>query len=231
MNNIPADVIFFVILAVVLLLQFNSIIGKEGKDKLRGISKQKQENLNKIVDLAKKQQEMAKNNSKDVSFLEISKAVYNKSLEVTKTVDAGIESFKKADKSFDLENFIKGVISAFGMIVLAYSRGNLVVLKTMLNDDMFEAFKEDISKRNKKEFIDNKIEKINVIKVMKAKLVGTMMYITVKFVSEQTNAIRDENGQVLKGDPEQVNEVTDVWTFARDSKSKNPNWSLVESQS
>ncbi|MBI2977938.1 MAG: TIM44-like domain-containing protein, partial [Rhodospirillales bacterium] len=36
---------------------------------------------------------------------------------------------------------------------------------------------------------------------------------------------------VVDGNPNAVIEVTDFWTFARDSKSRDPNWTLVATNS
>lgn len=231
MSNIPGDIIFFIIVAVVLLVQFNSILGKGDSNPIDNNSK-KQEKITKakVIELLKSQENQLKgiNSNKDANVLEIPKAVYGEAVKVTKTVQSGVDEILSVDKSFSLEGFIKGSITAFGLIILAYSKGNLSVLKKMLNDDLFDAFKDDISSRNKKENIDTKVEKINKIKISKAKLQGTMAYITVKFISEQTSAVRDEDGQVISGDPEQPREITDIWTFSRDMRSDNPNWTLVE---
>ena len=56
-------------------------------------------------------------------------------------------------------------------------------------------------------------------------------YVTVKFVSELITVTRDAEGEVVEGDPKKVREVTDIWTFARDISSKNPNWKLVATES
>ena len=55
-------------------------------------------------------------------------------------------------------------------------------------------------------------------------------YVTVKFVSELISVTRDAEGDVVEGDPKKVREVTDIWTFARDISSKNPNWKLVATE-
>ena len=58
-----------------------------------------------------------------------------------------------------------------------------------------------------------------------------MAVVTIKFVSEQVNVTRDTEGHVVEGDPNQVTDVTDIWTFARSVRSRNPNWKLVETRS
>ena len=55
-------------------------------------------------------------------------------------------------------------------------------------------------------------------------------YVTVKFVSELVSVTRDASGEVIEGDPKKVREVTDIWTFARDTASRNPNWKLVATE-
>ena len=37
-----------------------------------------------------------------------------------------------------------------------------------------------------------------------------------------------EEDRIVDGDPNQVTEITDIWTFSRDTKSRDPNWKLVE---
>ncbi|MBT7944059.1 MAG: Tim44/TimA family putative adaptor protein, partial [Alphaproteobacteria bacterium] len=60
---------------------------------------------------------------------------------------------------------------------------------------------------------------------------GKVASVTVKFVSEQINATRDENGDVVDGNPNAVMDASDFWTFSRDTKSNNPNWTLVATNS
>ena len=39
-----------------------------------------------------------------------------------------------------------------------------------------------------------------------------------------------DTGVVVEGDTSNVSEVNDVWTFARDIGSDDPNWRLVETR-
>ena len=40
----------------------------------------------------------------------------------------------------------------------------------------------------------------------------------------------DKSGNVIEGNPDKVTDVTDVWTFARDMSSRDPNWKLVATE-
>ncbi len=66
--------------------------------------------------------------------------------------------------------------------------------------------------------------------LVEAELRGGMAQLTVKFVSELISATRDKAGGVINGDPKRIREVTDIWTFAREAMSRNPNWKLVATQ-
>ena len=45
------------------------------------------------------------------------------------------------------------------------------------------------------------------------------------------HAIPCRAGSIVDGDPEQPTEKTDYWTFARDTRSTDPNWVLVATSS
>ena len=59
---------------------------------------------------------------------------------------------------------------------------------------------------------------------------GRTAQITVRFVSQLVSLTRDRSGAVIEGSPDKVTDVTDVWTFARDVSSRDPNWKLVATE-
>ncbi|TAM94809.1 MAG: Tim44/TimA family putative adaptor protein, partial [Rhizobiaceae bacterium] len=63
-----------------------------------------------------------------------------------------------------------------------------------------------------------------------AEMKGTEAHVTLRIVSELISATRDAAGTVIDGDPDTVAEVKDVWTFARDTRSRDPNWRLVATE-
>jgi len=81
------------------------------------------------------------------------------------------------------------------------------------------------------ETLEDTLVGIKSADIVEAYLEGRMVNITIKFFSDQINATRDENGDVVDGNPNAVIEVTDFWTFARDTKSRNPNWTLIATSS
>ena len=74
------------------------------------------------------------------------------------------------------------------------------------------------------------LPQIDSANVAGAELRGRIAQVTVRFVSQLVSVTRDRSGTVIEGSPEKVTEVTDVWTFARDMSSRDPNWKLVATE-
>ena len=51
--------------------------------------------------------------------------------------------------------------------------------------------------------------------------------ITVAVGAQFISATHGADGQVVEGDTKSVKDVTDVWTFTRDTNSRDPNWLLI----
>jgi len=74
------------------------------------------------------------------------------------------------------------------------------------------------------------------VSIDKAELAGAevrdrMANLTVRFISQMITATRDKSGTVVEGSSDKVTNVTDIWTFAREISSRDPNWKLVRTES
>ena len=58
--------------------------------------------------------------------------------------------------------------------------------------------------------------------IIEARIDGRTAFITVKVVSEQVNVTRDKDGVAVDGDENLVTDVTDLWTFARNTRAREP---------
>jgi predicted lipid-binding transport protein (Tim44 family) len=144
-------------------------------------------------------------------------------------LSAALTQIQIADPSFRAPAFIKGANAAFEMIVAAYARGDAAALRPLLNDEVYANFASAIAEREK---AGHKLES-NLVRVVSADLVdaridGRVAFVTVKFVTEQVNVTRDATGAVVDGSPDKPAIVTDIWTFARNTRANDPNWTLVE---
>ena len=146
-------------------------------------------------------------------------------------IENGLMQLSRSDASFDPKHFIDGARQAYEMIVTAFAEGNRKVLKDLLSKEVFEGFSEVIADRESRaEQIDQSFVGINKANIVEAEVKGGLAQLTVKFVSQLISATRDKSGAVIGGDPQKIKEVTDIWTFAREVASRNPNWRLVATQ-
>ncbi len=147
------------------------------------------------------------------------------------TVNAGLVAIAKRDGSFEPGHFLSGAKQAYEMIVTAYAEGNAGLLRDLLSEEVFEGFAEAIADREARgEQVDQSFVGINRADIVEAELKGSEANISIKFLSQLISATRDKAGEVISGDPQRVMEVTDIWTFARDVTSANPNWRLIATQ-
>jgi len=144
----------------------------------------------------------------------------------------GFDAIANADPSFDPENFVTGAKSAFEMIVTSFAMGELGKIKAFLTKDVYENFADAVEERLKaKETLETTVVGFQSATISAARMEDRYAFVTIKFVSEQINATRDAEGLVVGGDPETPVDVTDIWTFTRDTGSRDPNWALVETSS
>ena len=140
----------------------------------------------------------------------------------------GLDTIATQDSSFDPRHFLSGARGAYEMIVLAFANGDRRALKDLLSSEVYESFEAVIRDREKHE---QKTE-TRFVSIDKAELVGAEVrdraaQLTVRFVSQMISVTRDKAGTIVDGNAEKVADITDVWTFARDITSRDPNWKLV----
>jgi predicted lipid-binding transport protein (Tim44 family) len=143
----------------------------------------------------------------------------------------GLDSIVAADKSFDAKHFIAGARSAYEMIVTAYAEGDRRSLKNLLAREVYEGFEAVIREREGRgETAETRFVSIDTAEITNVEMRGRTAQITIRFVSQLVSATRDRNGNVIDGGAEKVTSVTDIWTFARDVTSRDPNWKLVATE-
>lgn len=154
-----------------------------------------------------------------------------RSAEISKDARPQLLKIAEKDTSFNAEHFASGAKQAYEMIVTAFAEGNRELLGNLLSQDVFEGFASAMDDRDGRgEKVDQSFVGINRCDITDADLSGSEASITLKFVSQLITATMDSNGEIISGDPQKIQEVTDIWTFARDVQDSNPNWRLVATQ-
>jgi len=147
-------------------------------------------------------------------------------------LEAGLMQIKQADKAFAEEPFLAGARAAFEMIISTFAGGDAKALRPLLSNDVYADFSGAIAERRAAgNVLETTLVGINEAEIVEAEMQARTAFITVKFVSEQINVVRDKKGEVVEGDPTGVTKITDIWTFARNMRSRDPNWTLVATRS
>jgi predicted lipid-binding transport protein (Tim44 family) len=143
-------------------------------------------------------------------------------------LDAGLTQIKSADRGFDARGFLSGARGAFEMIVNSFAQGDTATLRPLLSDEVYQQFAAAIRARQEaKQTLETTLIGVRNVDFVEARLDGRTAVVTVKIVSEQVNITRDAGGAVVEGDANHVATITDIWTFSRDTRSRDPNWHLV----
>lgn len=224
-GDIPYEIIFFALVAAFLILRLRSVLGRRDGHESRGTDPFKpappkppaNDKVVQLPDRSERPMDIA-----DKPEDAVAAAVDSDGAE------GGIAQIRLADPQFDANTFVSGARIAFEMILTAYAAGDTDTLRPLLSPEVFGNFEQSMRDREQAgEHLEISLIAITTAEIVEAYMAGRTAHLTMKFVSEQTSVTRNDNGEVLEGDPDNINTVTDFWTFARDSRSRNPNWVLV----
>ena len=143
-------------------------------------------------------------------------------------IEPKTSSSKREDGWFDNDDFLRGAANAYETIVTNFENGNKDALKSLLSDDVLNSFSSVIDERNSK----NETVEFNFIGIEKSEIVHkdlkkNPMEVTVRFISEMITCIKNGKDEVISGSLNQVQKITDVWTFEKIKDKKSSNWLLT----
>lgn len=137
---------------------------------------------------------------------------------------------KRIDPSFSVSEFLQGARGAYEMILMAFERGDLSSVTPYISEDVYEALET---------VVDDRVEKgltveANFVGVSDLQLKAVEFdqetneaELTVRFTGELTYQVRDNAGDVIEGNADEIKRQKDVWTFSRVMGTDDPNWRLV----
>lgn len=144
---------------------------------------------------------------------------------------AGFEKLVQADPAFSPKEFLEGAKLAYEMIVEAFAKGDKPALKNLLSKEVFDGFSKAIDSRSQAgEKLDFQFVGFEKVDYMSVALSGKRANIVVKFASQMISATHDKAGALIDGNPKEVRDITDIWTFERDVAQKDPNWRVVATE-
>lgn len=221
-------IIILALVAVFILFQLRRTLGKKtGFDP----SEDQREDHNRNSYQGKSQQDAQMDEDNVVSFRpdqdQLEPGV-NLGLSKSSPFYDRIVEINQFDRSFNVRSFFDGAEYAYGLILSAFWDQDRKSLRSMLSRQVFDQFDGAINHmEQRKAHSENKLMDIEKIDLVDVNLTGSLAEVTVEFTSHMIMATRDTNDNIIEGDTDKTIKVTDIWTFVRDVKSADPNWTLV----
>lgn len=144
------------------------------------------------------------------------------------TVQKALYELHRSDRNFHPAAFLTGAKSAYELIVTSFAAGDRSALKPLLSEGVYNSFDNAISDRESKQLtVESEFIGVDKTEILDASISDQIAKITVKFISDLVSTTKNVEGDIVEGDPTKIKRVTDIWTFARDTSSQDPNWKLV----
>jgi predicted lipid-binding transport protein (Tim44 family) len=234
MNNVfDLTTIFFLVLAVVIFLKLRSVLGRRtGQERppYDPYSPREAANDDKVVTLPGVRKSGSRAATAAAEAPELPES-WGDLAPAGSPLAEGLSAIAAADPAFDPEKFLDGARMAYEMIVTAFAEGNSRQLRSLLNTTVYDGFAAAIADREARgETVSSTFIGIDDATIVEAGQKGTDTRVTVKFRSSLISVTRDSDGEVIDGDEKKVREVTDIWTFERSTRSRDPNWKLVATE-
>ncbi|MEO1026894.1 MAG: Tim44/TimA family putative adaptor protein [Pseudomonadota bacterium] len=141
-----------------------------------------------------------------------------------------LAAMKMAEPGFMVGSFLEGSRGAYEMILMAFEKGDLSEVESFLSDEIAETFQSVIDARNEQGLhVEASFVGVREIGLKEAEFDRDTSEgeVTVRFVGELTSVVKNADGNIVEGDPNEIKRQRDVWTFARTMGADDPNWQLV----
>lgn len=142
--------------------------------------------------------------------------------------DARFAGIMRLDPGFDVNAFLDGARRAYEIIVEAYAMADAATLKPLLSPDVRAAFEEAFAARLRDgRFVEFTLIGIDRVDIVNVAVSAEAMEVTLSFHAQLVWAERDTEGAAVSGDPSEVVETVETWTFARPLPVTGPGWTVV----
>lgn len=222
--------LFFLVAAVLIFLQLRSVLGRRtGNEKPpfdpvspRDAIRPEPQDTGKVITLPKRD---SVDNEERLNQADL----YTKP---GTEANSDLRELMKVDPAFEPKSFFQGARMAYEMIVTSFANGDRKTLRDLLSPEVYESFDKAIAEREARgETVKFTFVGISKLDLAHVDIRGTDVQITLNIASQLISATLDRNGKVIDGDEETVAEVNDIWTLSRDMRSRDPNWTVIATES
>lgn len=208
------DIVFLAVVAVLLLTRLYSVFGRGEEKKIKVILKPVDEETGRKIMEDLRRSAEAPQQQETVEMKDLTETD-KKLLEIP---------------NFNKNAFMNGARGAFEMILRAFHSGNIDTVKNLISRKIYDSFKTIIVER-KEQNLSSEVDFICFDKseIKNVKILKNTVKIAVEFVTEQVNILKNSDGEVIEGDENFIQKITDVWTFERNLNATNE-WLLVSTK-
>jgi predicted lipid-binding transport protein (Tim44 family) len=215
-------ILLLAMVAGVILFRLYTVLGRR-----TGNEREPQDRLRRIEAGAPKA-----SSSESVLALPDRSAAVSEQPDQQDAVVGALTEIKRADRGFDASRFLEGAREAYRLIVTAFAARDREALRPLLSDEVYAAFDAEIHAHEKRnETVNYALIGFSETRLVHAEMKGRIAEITVRFSAQFVSSTTDTSGVVVEGDTKAVQDVVDIWTFGRDTRSSDPNWTLVATTS
>ncbi|MEK6733979.1 MAG: Tim44/TimA family putative adaptor protein [Pseudomonadota bacterium] len=215
MHTISSDLIILALIAGFILFRLFTVLGRKDDDGNITIAS-KERDSNNIIDISSiaKEEEIM-----DLAVIEKDLALGFENI---------LQKVRQIEPSFSIQKFLDGAKKAFEMILTSFSENDKISLKRLLSEDVLKQFTNEIEKR-----VANSVDlQLTIVSILSTKinnisLKNDVITIEVIFESQQIVLLKNDKGEIIQGNPSQIDNVEDTWSFSRELNGKN-NWLLVK---
>jgi len=145
------------------------------------------------------------------------------------TAGPGVRAILAADPGFDVGRFMEGAKAAYRLILEAFWKGDLDIIRSHVDPHVYETFAGAVEQRKKDGItLDNRLVAIDQAVISEATVDRSVAVLTVRFEADIAAVTRNAEGQVVAGSMSDAVQTRDLWAFRRDLGSRDPNWLLIE---
>lgn len=208
------DLIFLLIVVALIFLKLRSVLGTNAQEGMR----MPQFKIISREQLQQLQDELAAFNEDQQEESAAPKTELDQTLSL-------IPGFSRKD-------FCRRCATVFEMVLQAFASADEKTLKMLTGKTLFNKFKEVIASRQEEGLqAETDLIKLDELVIEKADISAKgIAKIVVRFISEQVNLIKNSAGEVVEGDENFVQKITDIWTFEKNINSNSPVWLLVSTK-
>ena len=219
------DIIFFGAIAAFIILRYRAMLGEQhgrDEDQIRRDQADRESEQERVIQLAQK-------GTDEPKPAEVISPRRKPSQNYGEALETRFSDMQAVDADFDIEAFKEGAKSAFEMVIEAFNDADRATLRELLARDMYKNFENVLKQRDDEDtYPHTTLVAVTEASVVAAELDGKTARITVQFVSDQIQQMKDRDGNTTNDSASDIETVEDEWVFERSLASSNPSWLITQ---